>query len=163
MLNVFFTTWDVDCRVTKLDTAAAKRFDANHCPVEMPNLHKEFFRSVDVDPRKMRHHLLICGTGIPLRESRQAVQVAPNRIRNENCQPFRMLPFICPYNALTSLVTYGEPSALSRRFADFPLAWTWATDERTIREIPRLGFISTLPCVKRSPFKLSSILLRSAS
>lgn len=28
VLNVFFTTWDVDRRVTKLDIAAAKEFDA---------------------------------------------------------------------------------------------------------------------------------------
>ena len=28
VLNVFFTTWNVDCRVTKLDIAAAKKFDA---------------------------------------------------------------------------------------------------------------------------------------
>ena len=28
VVNVFFTTWDVDCRVTKLDIEAAKKFDA---------------------------------------------------------------------------------------------------------------------------------------
>jgi pterin-4a-carbinolamine dehydratase len=27
VLNVFFTTWDVDCRVTKLDISAARKFD----------------------------------------------------------------------------------------------------------------------------------------
>lgn len=28
VLNVFFSTWDVDCRVTKLDIEAAKKFDS---------------------------------------------------------------------------------------------------------------------------------------
>jgi pterin-4a-carbinolamine dehydratase len=28
VLNVFFTTWDVDCRVTRLDISAARKFDA---------------------------------------------------------------------------------------------------------------------------------------
>jgi pterin-4a-carbinolamine dehydratase len=28
VVNVFFTTWDVDCRVTKLDIKAAEKFDA---------------------------------------------------------------------------------------------------------------------------------------
>lgn len=53
VLNVFFTTWDVDCHVTKLDIAAAKKIDAI-MPRGMPDLHetdKEFFGSVDVNSR----------------------------------------------------------------------------------------------------------------